>query len=135
MSHNRLLALGASLLIGAAAITTATPALAASNLTFMQDSPLAFMRAKDNASIARAAGAVLSDKADNETVDWNNKGTGNSTAITGTLTATNTQKNGDATCRDLIVLLTARAQDVTLRLTACKANDSAPWKLQKRASP
>lgn len=132
MSHTRLLALGAALLIGAGA---AAPVLAASNLTFMSNSPLAWLRAKDNASLAKAADDVLSNKQDNETVDWNNKGTGTPTQFTGQITATNTQKTDDKTCRDLIVPLNAKGQDVTLRLNACKAGEKGKWALQKRAAP
>lgn len=132
MSHTRLIALGTALVIGA---SVAMPALAASNLAFMQNSPLSFLRAKDNASLAQLADQVLRNKADNETTDWSNKGTGNPVAITGQVTPSNTQKQGDETCRDLVVRLNARGQEVTLRLVACKVKDDAPWKLQKRAAP
>lgn len=136
MSHIRLsracsLALGTALAIGAGAFT---PAFAASNLAFMDNSPLAFMRKADNASIAKAAGAALSDQQDNETVEWSNKGTGNPTAITAQLTPTNTQKTDAQTCRDLIVLLGARGQEVTLRLAACRKGENGRWELQKRGS-
>lgn len=136
MSHIRLsrarsLALGTVLAIGAGAFT---PAFAASNLAFMDNSPLAFMRKADNASIAKAAGAALSDQQDNETVEWSNKGTGNPTAITAQLTPTNTQKTDAQTCRDLIVLLGARGQEVTLRLAACRKGENGRWELQKRGS-
>ncbi len=136
MSHIRLsrarsLALGTALAICAGAFT---PAFAASNLAFMDNSPLAFMRKADNASIAKAAGAALSDQQDNETVEWSNKGTGNPTAITAQLTPTNTQKTDAQTCRDLIVLLGARGQEVTLRLAACRKGENGRWELQKRGS-
>ncbi|WP_353191566.1 RT0821/Lpp0805 family surface protein [Pandoraea pnomenusa] len=132
LSRARSIAFGTALVIGA---SVAMPAFAASNLSFMDNSPLAFMRRADNASIAKAAGQVLSDKQDNETTEWTNKGTGNPTAITAQLTPTNTQKTDEQTCRDLIVVLGARGQQVTLRLPACKQGEKGHWELQRRAAP
>lgn len=128
----RSLALGTALVIGA---SVAAPAFAASNLSFMSNSPLAYMKKADNESFAKAAGEVLSNKQDNDTTEWTNKGTRNSVAIAAQLTPTNTQKDGDKTCRDLVVLLTAKGQEVTLKLPACKANANARWELQKRGTP
>ncbi len=131
-SRARSLALGTALVIGA---SMAAPVLAASNLSFMQNSPLAYMKKADNESFAKTAGDVLSNKQDNETVEWTNKGTRNPVAIAAQLTPTNTQKDGEKTCRDLIVLLTAKGQEVTLKLPACKATDTSRWELQKRGTP
>ncbi|AVF38969.1 hypothetical protein [Pandoraea apista] len=137
MSHTHLslarsIALGTALVIGA---SMAAPAFAASNLMFMSNSPLAYMKKADNESLAKAANEVLSTKQDNETVEWTNKGTRNSVAITAQLTPTNTQKDATKTCRDLIVLLGAKGQEVTLKLPACKQGDAGRWELQKRAAP
>ncbi|MFJ2994404.1 hypothetical protein [Pandoraea sp. NPDC087047] len=131
-SRARTLALGTALVIGA---SMTAPVLAASNLSFMQNSPLAYMKKADNESFAKAARDVLSDKQDNDTVEWTNKGTRNPVAIAAQLTATNTQKDGDKTCRDLVVLLTAKGQEVTLKLPACKTTENGHWELQKRGTP
>ncbi|WP_331692210.1 hypothetical protein [Pandoraea sputorum] len=131
-SRARSLALGTALVVGAA---LAAPAFAASNLSFMGNSPLAYWKQRDTASFAKAARTVLTEKQDNETTDWTNAGTSNSVAIAAQITPTNTQKDGERTCRDLVVLLTAKGQEVTLKLPACKANDKAEWKLQKRGTP
>ncbi|AKM30656.1 hypothetical protein AB870_11875 [Pandoraea faecigallinarum] len=131
-SRARSLVLGTALVIGA---SVAVPAFAASNLSFMSNSPLAYMRKADNESLAKAAGAALSNKQDNESSEWTNKGTGNPVAIAAQLTPTNTHKDGEKTCRDLVVLLTAKRQEVTLKLPACKASENARWQLQKRGTP
>ncbi|VVE86777.1 hypothetical protein [Pandoraea bronchicola] len=132
LSRARRVALGTALAIGAG---MTAPAYAASNLMFMSNSPLAYMKKADNESLAKAADNVLSTKQDNETVDWSNKGTRNPVAIAAQLTPTNTQKDDTGTCRDLIVLLVAKGQEVTLRLPACKKGDAGGWELQKRATP
>ncbi|QHE90481.1 hypothetical protein [Pandoraea fibrosis] len=132
LSRFRSIALGTALAVGAG---LAAPAFAASNLMFMSNSPLAYMKKADNESLAKAANEVLSTKQDNETVEWANKGTRNPVAITAHLTPTNTQKDDTKTCRDLIVLLGAKGQEVTLKLPACKQGDAGRWELQKRGTP
>ncbi|VVD72204.1 hypothetical protein PCO31111_00684 [Pandoraea communis] len=132
LSRARRVALGTALVIGA---SLAAPAFAASNLMFMSNSPLAYMKKADNESFAKAADEVLSTKQDNETVEWTNKGTHNSVAITAQLTPTNTQKDDTKTCRDLNVLLGAKGQEVLLKLPACKKGDTGHWELQKRGTP
>ncbi|MDR3399828.1 MAG: RT0821/Lpp0805 family surface protein [Pandoraea sp.] len=137
MSHTHLslarrVALGTALAIGA---SMAAPAFAASNLMFMSNSPLAYMKKADNESLAKAANDVLTNKQDNETVDWTNTGTRNPVVITAQLTPTNTHKDDTRTCRDLIVLLGAKGQEVTLKLPACKKGDAGRWELQKRGTP
>ncbi|VVD89076.1 MULTISPECIES: hypothetical protein [Pandoraea] len=131
-SRARSLVLGTALAIGAG---VAAPAFAASNLSFMSNSPLAYLRKADNESFAKAARVVLEEKQDNDTTEWTNQGTRNPVAIAAQITPTNTQKDGDRTCRDLVVLLTAKGQEVTLKLPACKANEKARWELQKRGTP
>ncbi len=132
LSRARAIVFGTALVVGA---SVAAPAFAASNLAFMSDSPLAYLRKADNDSLAKAAGDVLSHKQDNETVDWSNKGSRNPVAIKAQLTPTNTQKDATHTCRDLIVVLGAKGQEVTLKLAACKKGENGLWELQKRATP
>ncbi|QBC30150.1 MULTISPECIES: RT0821/Lpp0805 family surface protein [Pandoraea] len=131
LSLARSFGLGTALVVGA---TMAAPAFAASNLLFMSNSPLAYLHKADNASLAKAASNVLSHQQDNETVDWSNKGTGNPVAITAQLTPTNTQKDDTRTCRDLIVVLGAKGQEVTLKLPTCKKGENGQWELQKRGA-
>lgn len=131
LSRARRVALGTALVTGA---SLAAPAFAASNLIFMSNSPLAYMKKADNESFAKAADEVLSTKQDNETVVWTNKGTHNSVAITAHLTPTNTQKDDTKTCRDLDVLLGAKGQEVLLKLPTCKKGDTGRWELQKRGT-
>jgi surface antigen len=136
LSRARRIALGTTL--GAALVISAgmaAPAFAASNLMFMSNSPLAYMKKADNESLAKAANDALTNKQDNETVEWTNKGTRNPVAITAQITPTNTQKDDTKTCRDLIVLLGAKGQEVTLKLPTCKKGDAGRWELQKRSTP
>ncbi|WP_287496521.1 hypothetical protein [Pandoraea sp. CB10b_02] len=131
-SRARSIVLGTALVIGA---SVAAPAFAASNLTFMSNSPLAYLRKADNEALAKAANEALSKKEDNESLTWDSKSTHNPVAITAKLTPTNTHKTDDKTCRDLIVLLNAKGQEVELKLPACKKGDNGRWELQKRAAP
>jgi surface antigen len=131
-SRARSIALGTALVIGA---SVAAPAFAASNLAFMSNSPLAYLRKADNEALAKAANEALSKKEDNDTLTWDGKATRNPAGVVAQLTPTNTRKTGDKTCRDLIVQLNAKGQEVELKLSACKKGDDGRWELQKRAAP
>ncbi|WP_076592072.1 hypothetical protein [Herminiimonas arsenitoxidans] len=108
-----------------------TPSIQAANLRFLNYTPITYLKAKDNASLHKAAGDVLDNKKDGEKLDWSNKGLGNATQVTAEITASNTTTTGDKTCRDLSIVLHAKGQDQTLGLQVCKAK-AGKWELVKK---
>ena len=116
---------GASLLLGSAV------GAQAANLGFLNDTPISYMRQRDNDSIKKAVVAALNNQKDGESVNWVNEGTGNSVRIDATLTVANTARNGGRTCRDLGVVLNAKGQSMHLNPQFCKEGSGA-WQLQKR---
>ncbi|MET3233607.1 UNVERIFIED_ORG: surface antigen [Burkholderia sp. 1263] len=115
---------------GALSIATAVGAQAA-NLGFLNDTPVSYMKQRDVDSIKKAVFAVLNDKQDGESANWLNEGTGNSVKIDATITAGNTAKMGERTCRDVGVVLNAKGQSMNLRPQFCKQG-SGNWQLQKK---
>ncbi|HEY4350490.1 MAG TPA: hypothetical protein VGN31_04650, partial [Paraburkholderia sp.] len=67
LSH---LAIGAVLVAGSLAAQAA-------NLGFLNDTPISYMKQRDIDSLKAAAFKALDNQQDNESVTWNNEGTGN----------------------------------------------------------
>ncbi|TDY23681.1 outer membrane surface antigen [Paraburkholderia sp. BL6665CI2N2] len=114
-----------SLLLGAAI------GAQAANLGFLNDTPISYMKQRDIDSVKKAVFAALNDKQDGETANWVNEGTGNSVKIDAAITMASTAKEGDRTCRDLGVVLSAKGQSMNLRPQFCKQG-SGTWQLQKK---
>src|SRR5471030_1572836 len=105
----------------------------ATNLGFLMDTPISYMKQRDLQQLNRAARTALDTKQDGEALDWNNDGTGNSVHVEGTITPLNTRKEGDRSCRTLAIVAKAKGQTQTWAPTACK--DSTPdskWQLLKQ---
>ena len=105
----------------------------ATNLGFLMDTPISYMKQRDLQQLNRAARTALDTKQDGEALDWNNDGTGNPIHVEGTITPLNTQKDGDQSCRTLAIVAKAKGQTQTWAPTACK--DSTPdskWQLLKQ---
>ncbi|MGF6600804.1 surface antigen [Paraburkholderia sp. GAS448] len=103
----------------------------ASNLSFLNDTPLSYMKQRDIDSIKLAVANALDTKADGETARWNNSDTGNSVKVDAILTPGNTIKRDGNTCRSVAVALTAKGQSMDLHPLFCRAGN-ASWKLQQR---
>jgi hypothetical protein len=73
----------------------------------------------------------LNDKRDGETTNWVNEGTGNSVKIDAAITTASTAKDGERTCRDVGVVLSAKGQSMNLRPQYCKEGNGN-WQLQKK---
>ncbi|APA84302.1 hypothetical protein BJG93_02005 [Paraburkholderia sprentiae WSM5005] len=114
----------ASLLLGAAI------GAQAANLGFLSDTPISYMRQRDNDSIKHAVMSALNDRKDGESVTWVNDGTGNSVKIDATISMDSTSTQGGRTCRSLAVVLRAKGQSMNLRPNFCK--EGGAWQLQKR---
>jgi surface antigen len=118
------LAVGAMLLV-------ATCGAQASNLGFLNDTPLSYMKQGDIDSVKQAVDDALNQKQDGETVNWLNEGTGNSVKIDAVITLEQTMKDGDRTCRSTGVVLSAKGQSMNLRPVFCRQGSGA-WRLKKR---
>ncbi|MBB5459253.1 hypothetical protein [Paraburkholderia sp. Cpub6] len=114
----------ASLLLGAAI------GAQAANLGFLGDTPITYMRQRDNDSIKHAVMSALNDRKDGESFTWVNDGTGNSVKIDATISMDSTSTEGARTCRTLGVVLNAKGQSMNLRPNFCK--EGGAWQLQKR---
>lgn len=115
----------------AVALAFAGTAAHAFNLSFMANTPMTYLTAKDKASLTKAGVDVLSNKADGEEVTWHNDGLGNSVAIQSKLVASDTRKDGARTCRTLAVELQAKGQQQRWRPTYCRTGQGH-WLLQKQ---
>jgi surface antigen len=102
-----------------------------SNLGFLNNTPLAYMKQPDMDSLNSAIDSTLDSKPDGETAAWNNHDLGNSVAIDANLTPTQTSTEGQRTCRHLAVTLRAKGQSLDLRPQYCRTG-KAKWQLLKR---
>ncbi|HEY3596353.1 MAG TPA: hypothetical protein VGL08_02390 [Paraburkholderia sp.] len=103
----------------------------ASNLGFLNDTPLSYMKPRDIDSIKAAAFDVLDKKQDGETASWVNEGTGNSVKLDAQLTPDDTTKDGARTCRAIRVVLNAKGQSMNLHPQFCRQG-GGKWQLQKK---
>jgi surface antigen len=114
-----------------AALLISTDAAIAHNLSFLKDTPVAYMTSRDKAALNRAAQTALDTKQDGESLRWNNSGSGSSVQISGTVTPKSTEKNGDETCRAVTLVAVAKGQTQTWTPTACKSG-TGEWKVRKQ---
>jgi surface antigen len=121
-----LVALACAVTLNSALLSTAH----AQNLGFMHDSPIAFMKQKDMASLHDALSAALDKSADGQTTEWSNTGLGNSVPITATITPKDAVQDGGMNCRHVAVQLNARNQQQNWQPLFCKSAQG--WKIQKR---
>lgn len=103
----------------------------AQNLGFLMNTPISYMKERDLEQLNQSAGVALNTKADGQTLEWNNKGTGNSVSIHGTITPSDTVKEGGQTCRKLAIVAQAKGQSQTWSPVACKTG-AEKWKLKKQ---
>lgn len=105
----------------------------ATNLGFLMDTPISYMKDRDLQQLNRAARTALDSKQDGDALDWNNEGTGNPVHIAGTITASNTKQDGERSCRTLAIVAQAKGQTQTWSPTACKqSGPDSKWQLLKR---
>ena len=103
----------------------------ATNLNFLNDTPIAYMKQADNDSLRKAAFEALDKKQDGESSTWNNEGLRNSTRIEAQLTPDATSKSGDRTCRQMHVVLSAKGQSMNLNPQFCRQG-TGNWVMQKK---
>lgn len=103
----------------------------ATNLNFLNDTPIAYMKPADNESLKKAAFEALDKKQDGESSTWNNEGLHNSTRIEAQLTPDATSKTGDRTCRQMHVVLSAKGQSMNLNPQFCRQG-TGQWVMQKK---
>jgi surface antigen len=103
----------------------------ASNLNFLKNTPISYMKDGDRKALNDAAQVALETKKDGESLEWSNAGTGNSVSITGTVTPHATTKEGNKTCRTATLVAIAKGQTQSWTPTACKEG-SGPWKILRQ---
>jgi surface antigen len=123
--HLRHLTIGAVLVAGSLAAHAA-------NLGFLNDTPISYMKQRDIDSLRAAAFKALDNQQDNESVTWNNAGTGNGVKMDAQLTPIDTAKDGANTCRTVRVVLNAKGQSVNLGPRFCRQGSSGRWIMQKK---
>lgn len=112
-------------LMGCSALATAA------NLGFLMDTPISYMKQRDLQKLNEAAQTALDTKQDGESLDWNNAGTGNSVLVKGTITPSDTTKDGNQTCRKVGIIAQAKGQTQTWTPIACRGGTDK-WKLKKQ---
>lgn len=103
----------------------------ATNLNFLKDTPITYMRDADRKALNHAAQIALETKEDDESFPWSNAGTGNPVSISGTITPHGTTKQGDRTCRTATLVAIAKGQTQSWTPTVCKQG-SGLWKILKQ---
>ena len=115
----------------AAAISVNGIGVQAHNLSFLDDTPVSYMKPRDMASIKHALAEVLNTKGDGQTSQWTNAGTGNSVKIVASMRPERTTHETGKTCRQIAVVLSAKGQSLNLHPLFCRVGQ-ADWALQKR---
>jgi len=128
---HRALARASSLTLAAAALVGASTAASAANLGFLNNTPITYMKQRDLQALNDAAQIALNTKKDGESLDWDNKGTGNTVPINGTVTPQETFDSGGLKCRKVTLVAQAKGQTQTWMPVACKGSDGK-WKLKKQ---
>lgn len=103
---------------------------AAGNLSFLNETPISYMKSEDYRSIQIAVEEALSGKRDGESATWTNDGTNNTVRITATITPTKTEMRGDLTCRETRIVLGAAGQTLIMHPPFCR-NSTGAWDLMK----
>ncbi|MBC8746268.1 MULTISPECIES: RT0821/Lpp0805 family surface protein [Paraburkholderia] len=115
-----------------AAALLAGPVLChASNLNFLKDTPITYMRDADRKALNNVAQKALDTKKDGESIEWSNAGTGNPVSITGTVTPRDTTQDGDRTCRTVTLVAVAKGQTQSWTPVACKTGNGL-WKVLRK---
>ena len=117
-------------IVGAAQLAGATFSHA-TNLNFLKDTPVSYMKDADRKALNDAAQVALETKKDGESLQWSNAGTGNSVSIKGTVTPHATTKEGDKTCRTATLVAIAKGQTQSWTPTVCKQGNG-PWKIVRQ---
>ncbi len=115
----------------ASCVVFASGAAQAANLGFLNNTPITYMQQRDLQALNNAAHSALDTKQDGESLDWNNEGAGNPVAIKSSITPSDTNKNGDRTCRKLTMVAYAKGQTQTWAPAVCKP-DGGKWALLKQ---
>ena len=103
----------------------------ATNLNFLRDTPISYMKPPDRQALNQAAQHALNTKKDGESMTWNNERTGNPVRIDGTVTPRDTTESGGETCRKITLVAVAKGQTQSLTPTACK-KPSGEWRIKKQ---
>ncbi|BCQ23770.1 hypothetical protein NK8_19130 [Caballeronia sp. NK8] len=117
--------------IAAAALVAVSAAASAANLGFLNNTPISYMKQRDLQALNNAAQVALNTKKDGESLDWDNKGAGNTVPINGTVTPQNSFESDGLKCRKITIVAEAKGQTQTWTPVACKASDGK-WKLKKQ---
>jgi surface antigen len=128
---HRTLARASFLTLAAGALVAASTAASAANLGFLNNTPITYMKQRDLQALNDAAQIALNTKKDGESLDWDNKGTGNTVPINGTVTPQETFDSGGLKCRKVTLVAQAKGQTQTWMPVACKGSDGK-WKLKKQ---
>ena len=115
----------------AAALLALSTGATAANLGFLNNTPITYMKQRDLQALNNAAQTALNTKQDGESLDWDNKGTGNTVPINGTVTPHETFESDGLKCRKVTLIAQAKGQTQTWTPTACKTG-SGKWQLQKQ---
>ncbi|SAK63556.1 hypothetical protein AWB79_03020 [Caballeronia hypogeia] len=118
------------LTLAASALVVSAQAQAA-NLGFLNNTPITYMKQRDLQALNDAAQKALNTKQDGESLDWDNKGTGNTVPINGTVTPQSSFESDGLKCRKVELVAHAKGQTQTWMPTACKQSDGK-WKLKKQ---
>ncbi|CAG9264592.1 hypothetical protein [Paraburkholderia caribensis] len=117
--------------MSAVLLLTTMAAAEASNLNFLNDTPMSYIKKNDMDSIKVALTNVLNTKRDGEATQWTNQGTGNSVKIHATMTPESTRHEGNKTCRRITVVLSAKGQSMNLHPGFC-GTGKTDWTMEKR---
>ncbi|SAK81484.1 hypothetical protein AWB77_04082 [Caballeronia fortuita] len=117
--------------IAAAALVAVSATASSANLGFLNNTPITYMKQRDLQALNNAAQIALNTKKDGESLEWDNKGTGNTVPINGTVTPQETFESDGLKCRKVTLVAIAKGQTQTWMPTACKQSDGK-WKLKKQ---
>lgn len=131
LTKNSTLARASAQLLVSAALLVEACAATAGNLSFLNDTPITYMKQRDRQVLNNAAQKALETKRDGESLGWSNEGTGNPVAIKGSVTPLDTVKDGDRTCRTVTLVAIAKGQTQSWTPTVCKTGNSA-WQILKK---
>jgi len=115
----------------AALLLAGIPVAEASNLDFLNDTPISYIKKADIDSMKRVLVEVFNKKKNGETTRWTNEGTGHSVKIDAIKIPDSTSQEGKKTCRRVSVVPTAKGQSMDLHSAFC-GTTQADWTLQKR---